>query len=122
MKTIKLWIGICVLILAFGVIGIIIVMRGSHSEWIEIVQDGNMLYNFNLEEAENQIINIEYKGKINVVEIKDHKIHMFEANCSDQICKDMGFLESNNLPIVCLPNRLVIQFVKNNDDVDAITR
>jgi len=122
MKNIKLWVGLCAVILTFGVIGSYIVIRESDDAWIEIVQDGNMLYNFNLEQAENQIINIEYKGKTNVLEIKEHKIYVLEADCPDQICKDRGFLESSNLPVICLPNRLVIQFVQNKNDADAVAR
>lgn len=122
MKNIKLWIGLCVVIFAFGIAGIFIVMRKPQSTLIEIVQGGNMLYRLDLEHTEDQIINIEYEGKRNVIEIKNHQIHILEAECPDQTCVRMGYLKSGNLPIVCLPNRLAIQFGQDDGDTDAIAR
>ena len=48
-------------------------------------------------------------------EIKAHQIRMLEAECPDNTCVHMGWLDST-VPIVCLPNRLVIQFVENHNE------
>lgn len=122
MKNIKFWIGLCIVILALGIVGVFLVMRKPQSTSIKIVQDGNTLYLLDIAQSEDQIINIEYKGKRNVIEIKEHKIHILEADCPDQTCVHMGYLESSNLPIVCLPNRLVIQFGEDDDNTDAVAR
>ena len=66
-----------------------------------------MLYQLDLSQ-DDRILEIEYEGRVNVIEIKDHRIHVLKAQCPDNTCVSMGWLES--APIVCLPNRLVIQF------------
>ena len=62
---------------------------------------------------------MEYKGRKNTVEIKDGRIRMLEGECPDHICVDTGRLE--DVPIVCLPNRLVIDHA-DKTDTDAQTR
>lgn len=81
---------------------------------VEFVQDGRVLYTFRLNQAEDQQIEVEYEGRRNVVQIADGRVRVLEADCPDQICVQMGWLEGA-APIVCLPNHLVIQFA----DVDA---
>ena len=48
-------------------------------------------------------------GGRNIVTVRDGKIAVTEANCPDHYCMDRGFCSSGS-PIVCLPNRLVIEF------------
>lgn len=120
MKNIKLWISLCILLLAAGIIGSAWMINTPHSSWVEIIQDGNVLYSFDLSKTEDQILEIEYKGKINTVKIENQKIWIIKADCPDQTCINMGKLESSAFPIVCLPNHLVIQFSKVDNKVDVI--
>lgn len=48
----------------------------------------------------------------NTVQIKDHRVRMLKADCPDQRCLKQGF--SSMLPIICLPNNLVIE-IKNRE-------
>ena len=96
-------------IMLIGVLGSILVLRAPHTNMVEIVQDGEVLYRFDLVRSENQIIEVVYDGRINTIEIKDHQIRMLDAECPDHTCVQMGWLDSA-VPIVCLPNHLVIQF------------
>ena len=116
----RILIGICIGIFLIGVIGSILVLMRPHGTDVQIVQDGVVLYRFDLSTAENQTIDIEYDGRINTVQIENGKIRMFSADCPDHICVRMGWLESGALPIVCLPNRLVIEFTDADSDVDAV--
>ena len=52
------------------------------------------------------------------MEIKDHMIHVKSADCPDKICVDTGWIggDRKSVPIVCLPNRLVIEFEKSSAD------
>ena len=45
---------------------------------------------------------------------------MLEAECPDQTCVHMGWLDSGAMPIVCLPNHLSIEYAEAGDDVDAV--
>ncbi len=106
-------------LLFLGILGSILVLQRPDTSMVEILRDGEVLYRLDLEQEEDQILEIEYEGRTNTVEIKDHQIRMAEAECPDNTCVHMGWLDSE-APIVCLPNHLVIQFVSSQDDVDAV--
>lgn len=101
-----------------GVAGSILVLQRPDTNWVEIVQNDEILYRIDLTQAEDQVLEVEYEGRINTVEIKNHQIHMLTADCPDHTCINMGWLDSAG-PIVCLPNRLVIRFADSLDDLDA---
>lgn len=92
-----------------------------HGTQIEIIQDGTVLYTFNLAEAQDQVFEIEYDGRTNTVQIENGRIRMLEAECPDKTCVHMGWLNSGSMPIVCLPNHLIIQFA-DTEDIDAVIR
>lgn len=114
----RFWIALCVILLVIGLVGSIVMLRRPHGTWIEIVQDSKVLYRLDLAGAEDQTIKIEYEGRVNIVQIENHKVRMLEADCPDHICMDMGWLDSA-MPIICLPNHLVIQFANEGSDMDA---
>ena len=107
------------IILLIGIAGSVLVLQRPSTNLVEIVQDGEVLYQFDLLQAEDQIIKVEYSGRVNTIEIKDHQIHMLEAECPDKTCVNSGWLNSA-APIVCLPNHLVIRFTSNSNIVDGV--
>ena len=109
---------LCAAIFASGVLGCIGVLNRPHGTMVEIVRDNEVLYQFDLVQAEDQIIEFEYEGRSNTIEIRDHQIHMLKADCPDKTCVHMGWLDSA-APIVCLPNHLVIQFSAGSEDLDG---
>ncbi len=109
---------LCAAIFASGVLGCIGVLNRPHGTMVEIVRDNEVLYQFDLVQAEDQIIEFEYEGRSNTIEIRDHQIHMLKADCPDKTCVHMGWLDSA-APIVCLPNHLVIQFSDGSEDLDG---
>lgn len=57
----------------------------------------------------------------NIIEIRPGEIGIVEASCPDKICIHTGFIDTNLLPITCLPNHLVIQVeTEEADGMDAI--
>lgn len=98
-------------IFVLGIIGSWFVLRPTESRMIEIVQDGTVLYTFDLTTAENQeIIITSAEGSTNTVTIEDGEICISHADCPDLTCVKTGVLYSESLPIVCLPNKLIIRF------------
>ena len=122
MKKYRILTGICVVIFLLGVAGSLWMLRMPHGTQINIVQDGTVLYTFDLASAEDQTFEIEYEGRINTVQIENGRIRMLEAECPDQTCVHMGWLDSGAMPIVCLPNHLSIEFADSENDVDAVIR
>ncbi len=88
------------------------ILRPSGSRLVEVVQDGTVLYTFDLDSVQDQEIVIPYQGSSNTILIRDGEIRVSEAECPDQTCVKMGKLYSENLPIVCVPNHLIVRFAK----------
>jgi hypothetical protein len=59
-----------------------------------------------------------------VVEVKDKKIRIKESDCPQQLCVKMGWVSTPGVPIVCIPNKImvVIETDLNNLDYDVITQ
>lgn len=99
-----LFLVICTVILISG-------LRHSDNQKVFIIQDGVILYQLDLKNEDDRLIRIDGEnGKYNIIEIKDHTIRMKEADCPDKVCIHTGVLRSENLPVVCLPNKLIIRF------------
>ena len=86
---------------------------------VTVTQDGMLLYTLDLSTEKDRTFTVEYEGKKNIIEIKDGRIRMLDAECPVHICVNTGWLE--DVPIVCLPNRLVIAYA-DKTDTDAQTR
>ena len=92
----------------------VIILRHSDRQTIEIVQDGTVLYTFDLSHTDDREIRISSPdGGSNLVRIKDGTVCISEADCPDQTCVRMGTLQSDHLPIVCLPHKLIVRFTEN---------
>lgn len=122
MKNVKLWIALCVVILIVGIIGSVLVLSPREGILVEIIQDGTVLHQIDLTQAVGQTIDIEYGRHINTVQVDENGIRIIHADCPDQTCVQMGYLEANGLPIVCLPNHLMIRYIDASRDTDVVTR
>lgn len=58
--------------------------------------------------------------KHNSVEIRNGKAKMLFSDCPDKRCMKQGFAQ--NLPIICLPNKVVIEFVDETTPRKLILR
>lgn len=58
-------------------------------------------------------------GFSNTVRVEPGRICVESAGCPDQICVHQGFIEDGTFPIVCLPNRLMIEIVEGGEGLDA---
>ena len=57
----------------------------------------------------------------NILQIKDGKASVIEANCGDHTCVRTGEVEKAGESIICLPHELVIKVVGGEQsDVDAV--
>lgn len=116
----KILTAVCILIFGLGVAGCLFVVFSPARNTVNIVRDGEVLYSFDLTKTEDTTFDIYYKDSKNTIEIKDGKIRISEAECPDKTCVKSGWLSSSAMPVVCLPNHLVIEFANNNSEVDAV--
>ena len=65
------------------------------------------------------VVDVGEGGGFNVIEVEHGRVRMLEANCANGTCLQRGWV-SGGLPIICLPNRVVIEFSGTTSNVDAV--
>ena len=86
------------------------------SQYVEIVQDNKIIYRIDIIKEKNRTFRIEYPdGGWNDITIENSEIFVSDADCPDKTCVKTGKLRSENIPIVCLPHRLVIRFSEQGE-------
>ncbi|MGI5962276.1 MAG: NusG domain II-containing protein [Lawsonibacter sp.] len=60
-------------------------------------------------------------GLTNTILVESGRIRVLEATCPDQVCVEQGFISDGTVPIVCLPNKLIIEIVGGGETFDAAT-
>ncbi len=113
--------GIIAAVFLIGVVGSVLVLTSKPKNTVRIVSDGRTLYTIDLSTAEDETFTVGYGGHENIVEIRDGRIRVADADCPDKTCVRMGWLSNASMPIVCLPHHLVIEFTDDDGDVDALT-
>ena len=93
-----------------------LLLPGEPAQEAEIWSDGKLYARVDL--SKEQTLTIESQQGINVVTVQDGKIGVTEADCPDHYCMQRGHCNSG-AQIVCLPNKLVIQFV-GKTEVDSV--
>ena len=84
---------------------------GADGYIAEIYQEGRLLYSIPLNQfSQPRVLVVETEsGGRNEIQILPGSIGVISADCPDKLCVHQGFLSDSGLPIICLPNRLVIQ-------------
>ena len=97
--------------------GLMLLQPGETAHRVEILSDGKVLYTLNLD-TDQQITVTTDRGS-NTVTIRDGKVAVTEASCPDHYCMHRGWCEGG-AEIVCLPNRLVIRFLREQK-IDGVS-
>ena len=113
------------LILILGIICIAAFAYLLH-ERMQNVDDGIVIVKVDGEEkgtyrlSEEQTIEI--NGGTNILQIKEGKADMTEADCPDKLCVHQKAVSKNGESIICLPNKVVIEVKSSEQSVyDAVT-
>lgn len=88
-----------------------------------IYQDKKLIYTIDLNSVkETYRLTIDGKDKSeNIVEVRNGSIGIINASCPDHICIDTGFIDNSSVPVVCLPNKIIIEISDNTDNsIDAV--
>ncbi len=77
--------------------------RASDEElYVAVLKDNILLAEYPLNTDRVYIID-EHSS----LEIKDHRVRMLDSDCPDKRCVKQGY--TNSLPIICLPNHVVVE-------------
>ena len=109
----KYWIIILAVILIISAgASFVFFMSSEDAAWAQISSDGEVNRVVNL--GIDQEFTVPCPGGYNTIAVKDGRIAVIEASCPDHYCMDRGFCNSGTA-IVCLPNKLVISFVGDQE-------
>lgn len=89
-----------------------------------ITRNGSLLYEIDLnKETKQRYIEItaEDGTLLNRISVEPGRIRVEHANCPDQVCVEQGWIQDSALPIVCLPNKLIIEITGGEEGADAVT-
>ena len=115
MKT-KYWIVLlcAVLLLCLGLS--LLTLGGEAASRAKITSGGKLIRMVDLSLDQN--FTVETEDGYNIVTVQAGKIAVTEASCPDHYCMARGFCNSG-AQIVCLPNRLVIEFL-GETEIDGV--
>lgn len=83
-----------------------------------IYLDGKLYKSIDLSEVkESYEIEInDDKDHANIIKVEPNGISIVEADCPDKVCINTGVIRDGSLPIICLPNKVVIKIESNEKD------
>ena len=116
MKSLHWAILIGVILLLSCLLSLYIFFPSQHHSAAEIWSDNQLIKTVDLHL--DQSFTVTTADGFNTITVKDGHIAVTDADCPDHHCISRGFCNSG-APIVCLPHRLVIQFV-GETEIDAI--
>jgi hypothetical protein len=70
--------------------------------------------------SKNDEFNIKTDSGYNTVVIENGRVYIKDADCRDKYCVNQGKIKSGS--IVCLPHKLVVEVVSDNDSIDAVVK
>ena len=117
MKT-KYWIMILSFVLLVSAAGGVFLLNSNpNAAFARIVSDGEVVETVSLH-VDREFTVVSPGGGENTVTVKNGKIAVTAASCPDHYCMQRGFCDGG-MQIVCLPNRLVIEFVAEQE-IDGV--
>ena len=84
-----------------------------------VYQDGALLYTLDL--RQDRMLTVTGPAGENTITVADGEVFVSHADCPDQVCVQHGPLQKNGGPIICLPNRLTIEWAENESQIDALS-
>ena len=111
MKSTKFWIIViaAVLLLSMAASAFVLLYHGA-GDTVSVTQDGKVIKRINLDTVTSPyefVVTGEYGS--NTVRVEQGRICVTDASCPDHVCVNTGWISDGAIPIVCLPNKLVIQ-------------
>lgn len=125
MKSTKFWVILLGAVLAVSLAASLLVFRGRGGACACIYQNGQLMRTVDLSQvSEPFTFTVEGPAGTNTVQVEPGRIRVSAADCPDQVCVHQGWISTGVVPIVCLPNRLVIQIEDSPPDsnLDGVTQ
>ena len=126
MKSNKFWIIVLGVVVLTSAVAVMLLMQVPTNN-ARIYKDGIVTETVNLAAVTDSYelvvcgnAEIGSSGGFNILVVEHGRIRVSEADCDDRDCIRMGWTQNGAIPIICLPNQLVVTFESVDSDVDAI--
>ena len=86
---------------------------------VVIEVDGEVYASYDMDEVKGIIPVSTPNGGENRVWVQEDLVFMDSANCPDQICVKQGVIKDGSVPIVCLPNKVIVRIEGGESGLDA---
>ena len=112
------------LVLAVAASGAWILFRDGSVEQPRVVieVDGEGYCAYDMDEVDGIIPVSTPNGGENRVYVQDDLVFMDSANCPDKLCVKQGVIRDSSVPIVCLPNKVIVRIEGGASQVDTATQ
>lgn len=119
MKRTRFWVTLIAVLLLVSVLASLLVLRRTAGTVAKIYLDGQCIRSIDLSRVNSasEFI-VEGPAGSNTVRVEPGRICVSQADCPDQVCVHQGWISTGAVPVVCLPNRLVIQIEEQRDQVE----
>lgn len=95
--------------------------NSSMEKFVSIQVNGSEIKKVKLDSSSNGLIlPIETDYGYNVLEFTDSSVRSIEASCPDKIDVKQGYISNPGETIVCLPNRLLVEIVSIDTNVNEV--
>ena len=110
---------LAVIVIVLLPLAIVLLNTGKGGE-VVVKSDGKVIDTLNLKKDGTYTYKND-KG-YNIVEIKEGKIRVIEADCPNKDCVNKGYIKRNNESVICLPHRFEVTVKSMDDDYDIIVQ
>lgn len=98
----------------------IVMLTAKKGGTVEVYVDGKLTYSYSLDE--NRTFEVDCDNGKNVVEIKDGKVSVIDADCCNRACVKSKAVSKKGEQIVCLPHKLIVVIKDGSEgELDART-
>lgn len=118
MKT-RFWVLLLAAVFLLAAAACLLLCRPAASaKSVRVLSDGKLVAVLDL--SEDTVLTVPYKDGSNTVTVSGGKVSVTDASCPDHTCMAYGE-KSGGTPIICLPNRLVLEF-SDTEGLDAVAK
>lgn len=125
MRSTRFWVVLVGILLAVCLAASLWVLGGTTgSTTAYVYQGGQLLRAIDLSQVnEPYSFPVEGPAGTNTIQVEPGRIRVSHADCPDQVCVHQGWISNGVVPIVCLPNELVIQIQTDaaENDLDGVS-
>lgn len=98
----------------------IVMLTAKKGGTVEVYVDGKLTYSYALDK--NRTFEVDCDNGKNVVEIKDGKVSVIDADCNSRACVKSKAISKKGEQIVCLPHKLIVVIKGGSEgELDART-